>query len=40
MLVLVQRQLQPHSIDGAPIVYMAISKLGSMEFLLKLVILQ
>jgi len=39
MLVLVQRQLQPHSIDGASIVYMK-SKLGSMEFLLKLVILQ
>ena len=28
------------SIDGAPIVYMKIGKLGSMEFLLKLVILQ
>jgi len=40
MLVLVQYQLQLRSIDGAPIVYMEISKLGSMEFLLKLVILQ
>jgi len=40
MLVLVQRQLQPHSIDNAPVVYMEISKAGNMEFLLKLVILQ
>jgi len=38
MLVLVQ--LEPRSTDGAPIVYMEIGKLGSMEFLLKLVILQ
>ena len=28
------------SIDGAPIVHIEIGKLGSMEFLLKLVILQ
>jgi len=40
MLVLVQRQLQPRSIDGAPIVHLEIGKLGSMEFLPKLVILQ
>jgi len=39
MLVLVQHQLQPRSIDGAPIVYMEIGKLGSMEFLLKLVVI-
>jgi len=39
MLVLVQRQLQPRSIDGEPIVYMETGKLGSMEFLLKLGIL-
>ena len=29
-----------HSTDGAPIVHIEIGKLGSMEFLLKLVILQ
>jgi len=40
MLVLVQHQLQPRSINGAPIVYMDVGKLGSMEFVLKLVILQ
>jgi len=40
MFVLVQRELQPRSIGGAPIVYMEIGKLGSMQFLLKLVILQ
>jgi len=40
MLVLVQRQVQPRSIDGTLIIYMEIGKLGSMEFLLKLVILQ
>ena len=39
MLVLVQHQLQKCSIDGAPIVYMEIGKLGSTEFLLKLAIL-
>jgi len=39
MLVLVQRQLQPRSIDGAPIVYMETGKLGSTKFLLKLAIL-
>jgi len=38
--VLVQRQLQPRSIDGTPVVYMEIGELGSMEFLLKFVILQ
>jgi len=32
--------LQPRSTDGAPIVHIEIGKLGSMEFLLKLVILQ
>ena len=40
MLVLVQHQLQKRSIDGAPIVYKEIGKLGSMEFLLELVIVQ
>ena len=40
MLVLVQRELQLRSTDGAPIVHIEIGKLGSMEFLLKLVILQ
>jgi len=42
MLVFVQRKLQPRSIDGTPIVYMEIGKLGklgSTEFLLKLAIL-
>jgi len=36
MLVFVQRKLQLRSIDGTPIVYMEIGKLGSTEFLLKL----